>query len=101
MMEIVTDAVGWTASAVLLATLIAQVFKQWKSGDTQGVSRWLFTGQTAASVGFVCYSALVGDAVFVFTNASILLTALVGQGVYRLNRRKRGKGGRGDAHDAG
>jgi uncharacterized protein with PQ loop repeat len=87
-----TDAVGWAASAILLTTLIAQVRKQWKSGDTQGISRWLFTGQIAASVGFVCYSALVGNAVFVFTNASILLTALVGQGVYRLNRRKRGKG---------
>ncbi|MGN6151708.1 MAG: hypothetical protein ACTHOH_06800 [Lysobacteraceae bacterium] len=88
----VTDAVGWAASAILLTTLIAQVHKQWKSGDTQGISRWLFTGQIAASVGFVCYSALVGNAVFVFTNASILLTALVGQGVYRLNRRRRGKG---------
>jgi uncharacterized protein with PQ loop repeat len=88
----VTDAVGWTASALLLSTLIAQVWKQWKSGDTKGISRWLFTGQIAASVGFVCYSALVGDAVFVFTNASILLTALVGQGVYRFNRRRHGEG---------
>lgn len=100
-MEMLRHAIGWTASAILLATLIAQVRTQWKSETTHGVSPWLFAGQIAASIGFVAYSALVGDAVFVFTNASILLTAAVGQIVYRLNRRRRSRGGRGDTGSTG
>src|SRR5688572_7726834 len=53
------EAVGWLSSALLVATLVHQVRKQWKSGHSEGVSRWLFIGQLAASVGFVVYSALL------------------------------------------
>jgi uncharacterized protein with PQ loop repeat len=81
------DWLGWGASAVLLATLARQVWVQWRERSTDGVSSWLFIGQCTASVGFLAYSWLVDNLVFVFTNAAILLTALVGQAIYRRNVR--------------
>ena len=77
--ELLTEAVGWTAALILLLTVGRQVYTQWRSKTTQGVSSWLFIGQIAASVGFVAYSALVGNAVFVLTNSFMLLTACFGQ----------------------
>lgn len=82
-----TDWVGWAASAVLIATLVRQVVVQWKQRSVEGVSSWLFVGQLTASVGFTVYSWLVGNAVFVFTNSVLLLTAITGQLIYRRNRR--------------
>jgi MtN3 and saliva related transmembrane protein len=79
------DAIGWTASAILLATLVRQIVVQWRERSTEGVSSWLFAGQVAASVGFVAYSLLVRNGVFIFTNSAILLTAAAGQWVYRRN----------------
>lgn len=87
MTGILEQIIGWTASAVLLITLIAQVRTQYRSGATSGVSRRLFVGQIASSVGFLLYSVLVGDRVFVFTNVCILATAIVGELVYLRNRR--------------
>jgi len=74
-----TEAVGWASAIVLLATLIRQVYVQWHTDAVQGVSRWLFRGQIAASLGFVVYSVLVENWVFVVTNSLIAVTALVGQ----------------------
>ena len=51
-LRIVTELIGWASSAILLATLVRQVRKQWREGTSEGVSRWLFVGQTAASAGF-------------------------------------------------
>lgn len=93
MTDILQQIIGWTASAVLLITLIAQVRTQYRSGATSGVSRRLFVGQIASSVGFLLYSVLVGDRVFVFTNACILTTAIVGELVYLRNRRARKRRG--------
>jgi uncharacterized protein with PQ loop repeat len=84
------DLIGWSASAILLATLCRQVWVQWQERSTEALSSWLFVGQVAASTGFLAYSAMVGNAVFVFTNACLLLTALAGQLVYRRNRRLEG-----------
>ncbi|MEO8672161.1 MAG: hypothetical protein ABI411_12665 [Tahibacter sp.] len=81
------DGIGWAASAILLVTLCRQVFVQWRERSTQGVSSWLFAGQVAASVGFTAYSALLGNGVFIFTNVAILITAIVGQLIYRRNLR--------------
>jgi uncharacterized protein with PQ loop repeat len=81
------DWIGWLSSIVLLMTLGNQVRKQWRSGESQGVSRWLFVGQTAASVGFSVYSLLLENWVFVVTNLLILLNALAGQWVTARNRR--------------
>jgi len=82
-----TDAIGWGASAILIATLTRQVYTQWRERTTDGVSRWLFIGQLCASIGFTIYSARVGNGVFVFTNSVLLLTAIVGQLIFRRNRR--------------
>lgn len=81
------DYLGWAASAVLLLTLGRQVWVQWKERRTDGLSSGLFLGQMTASVGFTIYSALIGNAVFVLTNAALLATAIVGQGIYRRNVR--------------
>ena len=73
------DVIGWLASAALLATLVRQVMTMARDQNAQGVSRWLFIGQCVASVGFIAYSLMVDNLVFVATNAAILVTAIVGQ----------------------
>ena len=73
------DLIGWTASAILIVTLLRQIWTQSRQPDAQGVSTWLFVGQIAASLGFIVYSVLVGNWVFITTNSVILLTAIVGQ----------------------
>ena len=55
------DVIGWLASAVLLATLVRQIVATARDPDAKGVSRWLFAGQCVASLGFVVYSAMVGN----------------------------------------
>ncbi|CAD7716768.1 hypothetical protein LMG31886_22900 [Xanthomonas hydrangeae] len=82
------DLVGWLASAILIATLIRQIYKQWQSPAAQGVSRWLFVGQISASVLFIVYSYLVGNAVFIVSNALILLTAITGYVLQRIKHRQ-------------
>jgi MtN3 and saliva related transmembrane protein len=82
-----TEVVGWISAVILAMTLSRQVYSQWRSGKSEGVSHWLFIGQCAASVGFVIYSYLVENWVFVAVNAFILMTAVVGQFVYLRNRR--------------
>ena len=84
----VTELIGWAAAAILVATIGRQVYTQWRAGTTAGVSKWLFVGQVSASTGFVIYSWLERDGVFVATNAVMLGTAILGQWVYLRNRRK-------------
>ena len=81
------DAIGWLASAVLLATLVRQVWVQWHSRSTEGVSSWLFVGQLSASVGFALYSWMLHNTVFLITNLALCTTAIAGQLIYRRNRR--------------
>ncbi len=83
---------GWTASIILLATIGYQVWRQWASGTSRGVSTWLFVGQMAASAGFVAYSALVGNTVFIVTNSLLLVSAVVGLTIVRIHRRREGRG---------
>ena len=87
------DWLGWGASAVLLATLLRQVFVQWRERRTDGVSSWLFVGQITASIGFVVYSWLVDNRVFVVTNTALLLTGIAGQLIYRRNVRLESRAG--------
>ena len=83
-----TEIVGWIAAGILLVTIGYQVYVQWRSGSVAGVSPWLFTGQLCASLGFLVYSALVRNWVFVATNLMIAIAALVGRAVDRVNRRR-------------
>ena len=90
------ELIGWCAAALLVATIGRQVYTQWRDGTVAGVSKWLFVGQVSASVGFVVYSWLARDWVFVATNAVMLVTALLGQYVFLRNlhktRRSHGRG---------
>ncbi|MGD9944146.1 MAG: hypothetical protein AB7S98_13015, partial [Burkholderiaceae bacterium] len=80
------DWIGWAAGMILLATVSRQVWTQYRTQSAAGVSRWLFVGQVAASTGFVIYSFAKGDALFVFTNLTLLIVAVIGQLVDRRNR---------------
>jgi MtN3 and saliva related transmembrane protein len=82
------QAVGLLSSLVLLATVGQQVWKQWRDGKSEGVSLWLFVGQTAASLGFVTYSYLLRQWVFLATNALMLANSLLGYGILVRNRRR-------------
>lgn len=84
------DLIGWTASGLLVLTLARQIHAQAKDPDARGVSRWLFAGQIASSLGFIAYSVLVRNPVFIATNGAILCTAIVGQVVLWRRKRKPG-----------
>ena len=77
-----TEMIGWASSMILLATLIKQVYKQWSEGTSEGVSKWLFVGQLAASTGFTIYSYLVGSWVFMVTNALLTVNNIIGIALY-------------------
>jgi MtN3 and saliva related transmembrane protein len=82
------QAIGWLSSFILVLTIGKQVWKQWKEGATEGISIWLFVGQTAASLGFTAYSLLVEDWVFVVTNALMLMNGVLGYWILMRNRRR-------------
>ena len=81
------DVVGWMASAILFATVSRQVWKQWKEGQGEGVSHWLFIGQMLASAGFLAYRWMVDNWIFVVTNAFLLVAAAIGQVILIRNLR--------------
>jgi uncharacterized protein with PQ loop repeat len=86
------DALGWFAVAVLFATMAGQAWKQWDERVTQGIGKWFFAGQVAASVAFVAYSVLVSNWVFVVGNLLVLCAALAGGTILWWNRSHRRKG---------
>jgi MtN3 and saliva related transmembrane protein len=83
-----SEILGWASSFILLLTLIKQVYKQWRDRTSEGVSKWLFTGQLAASLGFLIYSCLVGNWVFVVTNGLLTINNIAGIVIYYHFRRK-------------
>jgi MtN3 and saliva related transmembrane protein len=91
-----SEAVGWVSSFILVLTIAKQVYKQWQEGSSEGVSKWLFVGQMAASLGFTVYSWLVSNWVFVVTNALMLCNGLLGLLIV-LHHRRRGRRGGGAA----
>ena len=76
------EIIGWTSSCILLVTLITQIHKQWKLDTHKGVSKWLFIGQLAASLGFTAYSIGTGNVVFIVTNTFLAASAVVGIFIY-------------------
>jgi MtN3 and saliva related transmembrane protein len=76
------EVIGWASSLILLATLIKQVYKQWADATSEGISKWLFIGQLAASVGFAVYSYLVGSWVFMVTNGLLTINNIIGICLY-------------------
>ncbi len=91
------DLIGWGSSLILLATLLRQVYTQWQTRTSAGVSRWLFVGQLAASSGYVIYSALLHNWVYLSSNIAILLTAVGGEVLYLYNRNRAPSPSRGEA----
>jgi MtN3 and saliva related transmembrane protein len=88
-----TEWLGWASSAVLLLTIGRQVYTQWKTKSTAGVSRWLFIGQVTASSGYTIYSWLLHNWVYVTSNVALLFTAVLGQIIYLRNRHRAGNSG--------
>lgn len=84
----ILDIIGWGSSLILLATLIRQVRKQWAEGTGEGISKWLFIGQLAASIGFVIYSIGTGNIVFIVTNSFLALNSILGIILYFYYRRR-------------
>jgi MtN3 and saliva related transmembrane protein len=89
------EAVGWVSSLILVLTIAKQVYKQWQEGSSEGVSKWLFVGQMAASLGFTVYSWLVSNWVFVVTNALMLVNGLLGLLIVLHHRRRERRAGGG------
>lgn len=81
------ELIGWASSFILLLTICRQVYKQYKEGTSQGVSKWLFIGQLLAETGFVIYSWLVSNWVFVVTNALLIVSNFVGLWITFRHRR--------------
>ena len=86
--------VGYASSVVLLVTITTQLVKQWRSGTSKGVSPYLFVGQLVASCGFVAYSVLVDNTVFIITNACLAVAALLGIGIVTYHRHRGAARGR-------
>lgn len=88
------EIIGWLSSLILVVTVGKQVYKQWREGVGEGVSRWLFVGQIVASAGFVIYSWSMRSWVFVLTNALMLVNGAFGLAlVFRARRRSAGRKG--------
>jgi len=88
-----TEVIGWASSFILVLTIGKQVYKQWQDETSEGVSKWLFIGQLAASLGFTIYSWLVHNWVFVVTNALMLVNGLLGLGIVLYHRRRKHRAG--------
>lgn len=89
------EVVGWVSSGILVLTIAKQIYKQWQEGSSEGVSKWLFVGQIAASLGFTVYSWLVNNWVFVVTNSIMLINGLLGLGIVLYHHRRERQGSRG------
>ena len=85
-----TEVIGWISSAILVATIAKQVYKQWSEGTSEGVSVWLYAGQIAASLGFLIYSWLVNNWVFIFTNGLMIMNGIAGLSI-SIHQKKREK----------
>jgi MtN3 and saliva related transmembrane protein len=84
----VKQLIGWSASAMLVVMIVAQIVRQWRQGTSKGVSRWLFVCQLLASSLFVVYSVMVGDVVFIVTNALMAAAAVGGLGLLIWHRHR-------------
>jgi MtN3 and saliva related transmembrane protein len=88
-----TELVGWVSSFILVLTIGKQIYKQWQEGSSENVSKWLFIGQMAASLGFLVYSWLVSNWVFVVTNAIMLVNGMIGLGIVLYHKSRSQKSG--------
>jgi uncharacterized protein with PQ loop repeat len=85
------EILGWVSSFILLVTVGKQVYKQWQEGTSEGVSKWLFFGQIAASIGFLVYSLMIWNPVFIVTNILMVFNSLAGLSILFYHRRREQK----------
>jgi MtN3 and saliva related transmembrane protein len=64
--------IAWLAAVILLTTIGRRVYTQWKTRSTAGISKWLFIGQVAGSVGFEIFSCLLHNWVFLVSNVAFI-----------------------------
>jgi uncharacterized protein with PQ loop repeat len=83
-----TELIGWASSIILLLTIFKQIYKQWHDHSSEGVSKWLFIGQLAASIGFTIYSMLLRNWVFTVTNLLMAFSAVAGLSIVMHHRRR-------------
>jgi uncharacterized protein with PQ loop repeat len=88
-----TELVGWVSSFILVLTIGKQIYKQWQEGSSENVSKWLFIGQMAASLGFLVYSWLVSNWVFVVTNLIMVVNGMAGLAIVLHHRNRSQKSG--------
>jgi MtN3 and saliva related transmembrane protein len=81
-------AIGWVSAIVLLATMIKQVHTQMNQRETKGQSKWLFIGQLFSSSGFLYYSYVVENWVFVTSNILMIVVSIFGQVIFIKNKNK-------------
>jgi uncharacterized protein with PQ loop repeat len=84
-----SEWLGWLSSLILCLTIGKQLHKQYRDGTSEGVSKWLYLGQFAAEIGFIAYSLIVRNWVFVFSNVVLLLENLAGFALVLHHRRGR------------
>ena len=96
-----TEAIGWISSFILVLTIGKQVYKQWQEGSSEGVSKWLFIGQMAASIGFLTYSILERNNVFIVTNALMVVNGLLGLAIVFRHRRRAAQTGEAKSQKSG
>lgn len=83
--------IGWVSSFLLVLTMSIQLRKQLRENTSRGVSRWLYLGQLGADVGFIVYSYLVRNWVFVVTNVALLIENVIGIALVLRHRRREGR----------
>src|SRR5262245_14387587 len=86
------EVLGWASSVILVLTISTQLHRQWEAGTSKGVSVWLFVGQCVASSGFLAYSVLIHNCVFVVTNGLMALEAVLGLALVLWHRRRERRG---------
>lgn len=85
------EPLGWVASLILLSTIGRQIWRQAHAPTVEGVSKWLFIGQMAASVLYLMYSILVRNLIFIASNAALLVAGITGQVIYLRRRHEHGR----------
>lgn len=80
--------IGWSSGAILVATILVQIVRQWKTRSSEDVSPLLFVGQLIASIGLIIYSVMTRQTTFVVINSAMALAAAVGGVVWWLNRNR-------------
>ena len=91
------EIIGWGSSFILLLTIGKQIYKQWSEKTSRGVYKWLYIGEILANAGFIVYSGMLHNYVFLVTNALLLVSSLVGLGIVLHHRRIESQSGQQDA----